>query len=280
MASTSRQALPQASGFVNVKLLDGGSFSASWDKVHAGAKDIPFRMYIWSFYIYNAAHDRRILWDVGVTSNKTDYSNFVQDYIWEELQPVGPTRSIQEQLLRRENLRTDDVDAIIFSHAHWDHSRPIRDSFPRAIGYFGPDTQEYCSPGHLETPSMQWDGRFFDPVNASERWETLNGPWTSFGPFERAMDFFGDGSFWVIQAPGHMPGNLCAAAKLEGGEWVLLGSDCCHSRLVAYPSLSPTQTDLCRTENFWTVPKTLLSSIYQAVVKLVYRWIYLRLGRP
>lgn len=83
---------------------------------------------------------------------------------------------------------------------------------------------------------MQWDGRFFDPVNASERWETLSGPWTAFGPFERAMDFFGDGSFWVIQAPGHMPGNLCAAAKLQSDEWVLLGSDCCHSRLVVCPN--------------------------------------------
>jgi glyoxylase-like metal-dependent hydrolase (beta-lactamase superfamily II) len=46
------------------------------------------------------------------------------------------------------------------------------------------------------------------------------------------MDYFGDGSFWVIQAPGHMPGNLCAALRLEDGEWVLLGSDCCHSRYV------------------------------------------------
>ena len=27
-----------------------------------------------------------------------------------------------------------------------------------------------------------------------------------------------------------MPGNLCAAARIKGQEWVLLGSDCCHSR--------------------------------------------------
>ena len=51
-----------------------------------------------------------------------------------------------------------------------------------------------------------------------------------FGPFPHAMDFFEDGSFWIIQAPGHMPGNLCAAARLEGDVWVVLGSDCCHSR--------------------------------------------------
>lgn len=30
-----------------------------------------------------------------------------------------------------------------------------------------------------------------------------------------------------------MGGNLCAAARLETGDWVLLGSDCCHSRYVS-----------------------------------------------
>lgn len=82
----------------------------------------------------------------------------------------------------------------------------------------------------MQDPSMQWDGRFFDPANATENWEELAGPWAPFGPFEKAMDFFEDGSFYVIQAPGHLPGNLCAAARVQGGDWVLLGSDCCHSK--------------------------------------------------
>ncbi|KAJ6027592.1 uncharacterized protein N7446_003813 [Penicillium canescens] len=75
-----------------------------------------------------------------------------------------------------------------------------------------------------------WDGRFFDPEKATENWKTLEGPWKHFGPFENAMDLFGDGSFWIIQAPGHMPGNLGACARLATGDWVVLGSDCCHSR--------------------------------------------------
>ena len=82
----------------------------------------------------------------------------------------------------------------------------------------------------MADPSLQWDGRFFDPERATERWDELHGPWVPFGPFEKALDYFGDGSFWIMQAPGHMAGNLCAAARIQGGEWVLLGSDCCHSR--------------------------------------------------
>lgn len=44
----------------------------------------------------------------------------------------------------------------------------------------------------------QTDGRFF--------W----GPWMKFGAFEKAMDFLGNGSLWVLEAPGYMLGNLCA----------------------------------------------------------------------
>jgi glyoxylase-like metal-dependent hydrolase (beta-lactamase superfamily II) len=120
----------------------------------------------------------------------------------------------------------------LYSHAHWDHCRPISNQFPKATAYFGPGTSEFCSPGHLVDSSSQWDGRFFDPQHKSEVWEELKGPWQTFGPFDKAMDFFGDKSFWIIQAQGHMPGNLCAAVKVQGGEWVVLGSDCCHSRYV------------------------------------------------
>ena len=115
------------------------------------------------------------------------------------------------------------------SHAHWDHSRPIRDVFPNARAYFGPGTKAACAPGHMKDPSLQWDGRFFDPENSTEHWEELHGRWEPFGPFEKALDYFGDGSFWILDAPGHMAGNVAAAARLQGGEWVILGSDCALS---------------------------------------------------
>ena len=88
------------------------------------------------------------------------------------------------------------------------------------------------SPSLVEDPSLQWDGRFFDPEHSTEKWDELQGEWRPFGPFERALDYFGDGSFWVLDAPGHMPGNMAAAARLQGGEWVMLGSDCTLRRVV------------------------------------------------
>jgi len=160
---------------------------------------------------------------------------------------VGPRISIPDQLCER-GVGPGLIDSVLFryeqsearklyhmlipiiSHAHWDHSRPISNEFPNATAYFGPGTKDNCSPGHWADPSQQWDGHYFDPENGTENWKELDGPWIPFGPFDKALDFFGDGTFWVIQAPGHMPGNLCAAARIKGQKWVLLGSDCCHSR--------------------------------------------------
>jgi hypothetical protein len=159
--------------------------------------------------------------------------------------PQGPRRSLTEQLAHL-GVNAKDIDTVVFrllaisrvfvnahadsSHAHWDHCRPIRDIFPNAQGYFGPGSKKHCSPGHKIEPHSQWDGAFFDPNNATEQWEELEGPWIPFSSFNKATDFFGDGSLWLVQAPGHMPGNLFAAVRVEGGSWVILGGDCCHSR--------------------------------------------------
>ncbi|KAF2467468.1 Metallo-hydrolase/oxidoreductase [Lindgomyces ingoldianus] len=219
--------LPETNAHIELSLLDGGSFIGEFSKLHAGVTNGIFRMYNWAFYISHKG--RHILWDLGLDEDRSCYTPWVNQFMLDIANHVGPRKSIIHQLSER-GVAASQIDTVLFSHAHWDHSRPIRDEFPNATAYFGPGTKDGCSPGHMADPSLQWDGRFFDPEKATERWEELEGSWVTFGPFERAMDYFGDGSFWVIQAPGHMAGNLCAAARLESGAWVLLGSDCCHSR--------------------------------------------------
>lgn len=129
-----------------------------------------------------------------------------------------------------------DIDTIFFSHAHWDHCRPFRGEFPNANALFGPGTLFHCRPGHIRdgqpTMASQWDSRFFsaDPDVQTEPCAELQGPWVPWGPFDEAMYYFGDGSFWIIKAPGHMPGNLAACVRHTSGEHILLASDCCHSR--------------------------------------------------
>ncbi|KAF2850845.1 hypothetical protein T440DRAFT_499002 [Plenodomus tracheiphilus IPT5] len=156
---------------VQLHLLDGGNLStADISILHANAKKNCFRI-----------------------SDTERYMPFVLQNQFPRATPVGPRRSLDEQLKER-GIKVDEIDTVIFSHTHWDHSRPIKSELPGAKGLFGPRTAAHCSP-------------------------ELSGPWAPWGYFEKAMDLFGYGSFWVIQAPGHMPGNL--AQRL---------GDCCHSR--------------------------------------------------
>jgi glyoxylase-like metal-dependent hydrolase (beta-lactamase superfamily II) len=43
-----------------------------------------------------------------------------------------------------------------------------------------------------------------------------------------SMDYFGDGSFYLLSAPGHTVGHMCALARTTPSTFVFLGGDACH----------------------------------------------------
>ncbi|KAF2995946.1 hypothetical protein E8E14_000480 [Neopestalotiopsis sp. 37M] len=226
--------LPPASGDVEVVLLDGGGFTTADDtRLHQDGHERPFYLYDWCFYVHHRPSGEKVLWDLGLSGDNADYTPFVVNNHFRFCNPTGPRLSLQEQLKALDVMATD-ITTIIFSHAHWDHCRPASAKFPNAKIYFGPGTSQHCSPGHIVNgqvlPSVEWDSRYFgDDEVQTESFEELAGPWTPWGPFDLAMDFFRDGSFMVVQAPGHMPGNLAACVRLQSGERIMLSSDCCHS---------------------------------------------------
>ncbi|KAL6405168.1 hypothetical protein AUP68_12012 [Ilyonectria robusta] len=227
--------LPAGNKAVDVVLLDGGGFTTTDDtKIHANGHSNPYYLYDWCFYIYHKESGQRILWDLGIGEDHNDYTPFIVNYHFPSCNPVGPRISLVDQL-KALDIEPEAIDAVLFSHAHWDHCRPLKKDFPNAEIFFGPGTGLHCSPGHIQDgqvmPMVQWDSRFFgDGGVQTEAFSELKGPWTPWGPFENAMDYFGDGSFWVFQAPGHMVGNLGAVVRVPSGDHVILASDCCHSR--------------------------------------------------
>lgn len=56
--------IPQSSAFVGLSLLDGGSFIADTDKLHADVRNTKFRMYNWAFFISHG--NERVVWDLGL----------------------------------------------------------------------------------------------------------------------------------------------------------------------------------------------------------------------
>ena len=51
----------------------------------------------------------------------------------------------------------------------------------------------------------------------------------SIAHFPHALDFFSDGSLYIIDSPGHLSGHVNVLARTsEDGSWIYLGGDTCH----------------------------------------------------
>ncbi len=127
------------------------------------------------------------------------------------------------------------------SHAHWDHIFPARQYLPNAKVLCGHGTLSLTKDSWPATEDSHYDARIWDPLTAELPISELPSPtdepskWAPMGTFERAYDFFGDGSFYLIDSPGHMTGNLSALCRTQARDgqrrWILLAGDCLHSTL-------------------------------------------------
>jgi len=186
-----------------------------------GTEDESFHLTAWAFYLHHKKENRHCLFDLGVAEN---WEETVPGAAW--LTPVG--RSTMHAL-RAHGIDPAVITHAFLSHAHFDHVGDPSE-YPQATLVYGCGTQAAARPGYpinkdaIMTESSFPDGRVHELTDA-EFVPADQAP--HIQPFERAVDFFGDGSFWLVDAPGHMGGHQVGLAKTERG-WVVLGGDSCH----------------------------------------------------
>ncbi|KAL6804897.1 beta-lactamase-like protein [Trichoderma sp. SZMC 28013] len=155
---------------------------------------------------------------------------------------------------------TKDIDFIIISHAHWDHTGMPSD-FPTATFAVGSGTldlfQNGAGPAYpsiffnkdelpalrtVEFPALVRTGTYGNepfapkhtplPSNTQAKPPAAASSWTwkPFGDLPNTLDFFGDGSLYVVDTPGHIYGHVNLLARLGERRWAYLAADCCHDR--------------------------------------------------
>lgn len=144
-------------------------------------------------------------------------------------QPIIIPQDVVESL-RQGGLRPEDVNHICLSHIHWDHvGNPTL--FPRATFLVGAGARPFLENGYPKDPNSAYLAdllpssrtRYLDPSSSE------HGEWKPIGPFAAALDFYGDGSLYIIDAPGHMPGHLNVLARTSpDGGWIYLAGDSAH----------------------------------------------------
>lgn len=122
--------------------------------------------------------------------------------------------------LEEERFDTSIIDALVLSHHHFDHIGDISALPSHTKVVCGPGTLKAMQPGYPEDESSTWWSKWFverdflelPPTEKTEDWdgsiEEFANPksaarkWRKVACYDHAVDWFGDGSFWIVETPG------------------------------------------------------------------------------
>ncbi|KAH7056919.1 beta-lactamase-like protein [Macrophomina phaseolina] len=193
---------------------------------------------------------RTLVFDLGLKRDLSAYAPAQQHHITQR-HPITTSPDVADSLRGGGLDPARDIDDVLLSHVHWDHVGTPSD-FARARFVVGAGTLAVLARGAgplypaaifnadelprdrtYELPPVPGGpaderapcGRLVEP--APEERRTAH-RWVRLGAFDAAVDFFGDGSVWVLDAPGHLFGHVNVLARVGQRRWVYLGGDCCH----------------------------------------------------
>ncbi|WOO85776.1 Cytochrome P450 monooxygenase mpaDE [Vanrija pseudolonga] len=215
--------LPSPSTACTVRAIRAGSLTQPLGIFLSGGGAQPTRIPVFTFLVEHPS-GRRILYDLGVKADLDDYAPALRREFGSWVQ-VTPPRAPLPAVLEAHGVQPASVEAVVLSHAHFDHVGDIG-LFPASVGVLlGPGVKADRLPGfphnacsHVNDADLPARAREVDPADVVD-----------IGAF-RGVDYFGDGSFWVLSAEGHTPGHLAALVRTSADSWLLLGGDAAHMR--------------------------------------------------
>ena len=210
-------------GFCTVSALEGGQFKMPHDFVIDNAvpsfvEEVPSLC----FLLQHSSSGRRFLFDLGILRDYGGYSPKSQEFL-EPYKPGVPQDCVES--LGEGDLTPDDIDFVCLSHLHWDHTGDTH-AFKKSTFIVAYASKQLVQNGYPEdTESL-----YMSNLLPADRTRCLpDQDWRPIGPFPRAHDFYGDGSLYIVDSPGHVEGhiNVLARTSPDGG-WILLAADSAH----------------------------------------------------
>ena len=181
-----------------------------------------------SSYGGDASKPFYLMFDLGLRKAREGYPEVLQKHL-EGRAPYRLAPGVAAQL-KDGGLDPKDVNLVILSHVHYDHHGDPED-FENAQFYIGHGAMDVLKHGlggnashqHFVPDTLPVDrsGELPDPSH-SDKWKPL-------GPFPAVLDLFDDGSVYVIDTPGHLPGHVNLLCRKKDG-WLCLCGDAFHDR--------------------------------------------------
>ncbi|KAF8267290.1 beta-lactamase-like protein [Lactarius quietus] len=228
---TSSLSLPASKGStVRVSVMNVGSLvvpssAMVQPQIHGHeAMKLPF----YSFLVENEKVGKKVLFDLGIMKTwKEKLPQFLR-----QIQSAGATIDAPADvcdILKAASVPLSSIDFAIWSHHHADHTGDLTLFPPSTSLVVGPGFKSHplTYPGYPVNPKAQtrheaFEGRELIELDFSGSASTLKVAGL------RAIDWFDDGSFYLLEAPGHTADHIMALARTSADKFVLLAGDDAH----------------------------------------------------
>lgn len=181
-----------------------------------------------AFLLRHSKSKEFFLLDLGIPTNwKSKFTPRVH-----HIMDISPFRVfIPEDVpaaLARGSLSPKDIKHVCITHIHFDHTGDPSD-FPNATFYVGEDAKALLEDGYPSNPQSAFESALFPTDRTRFLSPHTSGTWQPLGPFQHALDFYGDGSLYIVDSPGHMLGHLFVVARSSpDGGWIIIAGDVAH----------------------------------------------------
>jgi len=192
-----------------------------------------------AFLIQHPSTNSKIVFDLSLRKDLTKYHPGLQKHIATR-DPLSSENDVKSALAQG-GLPAQDINYVIVSHIHWDHVGTPGD-FTKATfisghhtaallkNEMGPDlANPFYEPDLLpadstiELPAIPSAGGSKAVFDKKFGWH-----WSSRGPVPDVIDMFNDGTIYIVNSPGHVPGHLNVLVRIAENKWVYLAADACH----------------------------------------------------
>ncbi|KAJ3496155.1 hypothetical protein NLG97_g2865 [Lecanicillium saksenae] len=228
-------ALPPSANTVLVRAIDTESkmvcnANAFVQPTIAGHEKLNFTTMCFLLERPSASGAEYVLFDCGLRKDFWNTTPVIQRKIGSFVPGIDVPRGVDEILTGQgfnlSNLTANEylqpTEAMVWSHWHWDHIGDGAKYPPSTDIVVGPGFTKNFVPGWPKDPN----GRVPASSLEGHRIHELDFP-LEVGGFP-AQDYFGDGSFYILDVPGHAVGHICGLARTTPDTFIFMGGDCSH----------------------------------------------------